>query len=85
MKLIEKQKQIENYENRRILYYIFIWFVLVLNWGVMRVYSTEYDLPQTGLLFAPYGYSPIIWGTIINVIGILSLGIVYIMKRSRTK
>lgn len=64
---------------------IFIWFVLVLNGGVMSVYSTEYYLPQTGLLFAPYGYSPIILGVIINVIGILSLGIIYIIKWRQTK
>ena len=64
---------------------IVIWSILLLNAGLMSVYLTEYYLQQTGLVFAPYGYSPIFFGSIINVIGILSLGIIYQIKKRQTK
>jgi len=74
-------ESILNYRN----IYIFVWMILLLNAGMMSVYVNEYYLPQTGLMNSPYGYLPIIYDTIINVIGILALGIIYILKWRNNK
>lgn len=62
------------------MFKIIVWLILLLNAGMMSVYVSEYYLPQTGLMNSPYGYLPIIYGTIIYVIGILILGILYMFK-----
>jgi len=62
------------------MFKIIIWVILFLNAGIMSVYVSEYYLPQTGLMNSPYGYFPVIFGNIVNVIGILAFGIIYILK-----
>ena len=60
-----------------------IWILLFLNNGIITVYTSEYYLPQTGFMFAPYGYLPLTICNLINVIGIILLGILYIIKKRK--
>ena len=60
-----------------------ILILLFLNNGIISVYTSEYCLPQTGFKFAPYGYLPLTICNLINIIGIIMLGILYIIKNRK--
>ena len=70
----------KNKTKYKLLLFFLILFFLSTSYYIG--YTNEYDLPRTGLMFAPFGYTPMYITSIINLVCFISLIVIlFSLKR----